>query len=121
MSSAGHSNSFDAAGRKSGPWSEPDSHGGTMTGAYVDGDRVGLWRHFAGDGRLRSEGGFERGELHGAWTWYRANGVLLQKGTFHHGTKEGTWERWDAQGNHLDSTRWKRGRKCSPKGVIAHR
>ena len=116
MSSDDRPNSFDAAGRKSGRWSEPDPHGGIMTGEYLDGHRVGQWCHFAGDGRLRSEGGYDRGELHGVWTWYRASGVLLQRGAFDHGTKDGAWERWDAQGNHLDTTWWKQGRKHKPKG-----
>jgi len=116
ISSDHATNSFDAEGRKSGRWSEPDPHGGTMTGEYLDGDRVGLWRHFAGDGRLRSEGGYDRGELHGAWTWYRARGVLLQSGAFDRGAKDGAWDRWDAQGNHLDTTWWKQGRKHKPKG-----
>ena len=116
MSSVDCPNSFDAEGRKSGRWSEPDPHGGTMTGEYLDGDRVGHWCHFAGDGRLRSEGGYDGGELHGVWTWYRASGVLLQRGAFDHGTKDGAWERWDAQGDHLDTTWWKQGRKHKPKG-----
>jgi TfoX/Sxy family transcriptional regulator of competence genes len=98
LSSGDRPNSLDAAGRKSGRWSERDPHGGTMTGEYLDGERVGQWRHFAGDGRLRSEGGYDRGELHGVWTWYRASGTLLQRGAFDQGTKEGAWERWDAQG-----------------------
>lgn len=107
-------NALDAQGRKDGPWSEADPHGGTMSGEYVHGDRVGHWQHRAGDGRLRSEGGYADSELHGAWTWYRANGTLLQKGGFDHGVKHGVWERWHKDGNLHDTTTWNLGRKQSP-------
>lgn len=115
MSPDNHPSFIDAAGRKSGRWSELDPHGGAMTGKYLDGDRVGHWCHVAGDGRLRSEGGYDRGELHGVWTWYRAGGSC-SRGAFDQGTKDGAWERWDAQGTHLDTTSWKQGRKHRPKG-----
>lgn len=108
-------NAVDTEGRKTGPWSETDAHGGTMSGEYRDGARVGIWRHRAGNGRLRSEGGYHSGDLHGPWIWYRANGALLQKGGFENGDKHGLWERWDANGKHLDATTWGHGRKQKPQ------
>lgn len=87
---------YDDSGRKTGPWTEPDTHGGVMVGDYVDGQRHGPWKHLARDGRLRAEGMYSAGELHGAWTWYRASGAVMQKGGFHHGDKHGVWERWNA-------------------------
>lgn len=92
----------DDHGRKQGDWTDPDPHGGSMIGTYVDGLRQGVWRHVAADGRLRSEGGYADGELDGDWTWYRANGHLMQRGAFRRGRKHGTWERWNAAGEPLE-------------------
>jgi antitoxin component YwqK of YwqJK toxin-antitoxin module len=107
-------NAFDNAGRKTGPWSEADPHGGVMRGTHLEGERHGTWRHFFADGRLRAEGTYDRGVLYGAWTWYRATGGLLQKGSFDQGEKHGIWERWDANGSFLDATTWNHGKKRKP-------
>ncbi|MGE3448926.1 MAG: toxin-antitoxin system YwqK family antitoxin [Microbacteriaceae bacterium] len=104
-------NAYDAEGRKTGQWTEPDPHSGVMTGGYVAGRRQGLWRHVAGDGRLRSEGEYDDGALHGAWTWYRANGALMQRGSFEHDVKHGRWERWDASGRLIYTGDYDNGRK----------
>jgi antitoxin component YwqK of YwqJK toxin-antitoxin module len=101
----------DAAGRKTGLWTDADPHGGVMTGEYVDGRRQGTWRHFGADGRLRSEGEFDGGDLHGAWTWYRVTGGLLQRGSFDRGEKHGRWERWSSAGAPLDAGTWDHGRR----------
>ncbi len=107
-------NRVDDQGRKTGLWSEADSHGGTISGEYVDGERHGVWRHRFTDGSLRSEGDYEHGALHGAWTWYRATGGLLQRGGFLEDEKHGRWERWRADGTPLDSAEWDRGKKLRP-------
>lgn len=101
----------DAAGRKTGPWTDADPHGGVMIGDYVEGQRHGTWRHYGADGGLRSEGAFAQGVLHGEWTWYRTAGGLLQRGAFDRGEKHGRWERWNSSGQPLDSGSWDRGRK----------
>lgn len=117
-------NDVDDRGRKVGRWTEVDSHGGTITGEYVDGERCGVWRHYFVDGSLRSEGEFDRGSLHGTWTWYRATGGLLQRGGFLDDEKHGLWERWDAHGNQIDRGSWERGSKSgewtvfNPDGTI---
>jgi len=41
---------LDAHGRKTGFGEEPDPHGGTVSGNYLDSERSGLWRHRFGDG-----------------------------------------------------------------------
>ncbi|CEA07770.1 MORN repeat variant [Arthrobacter saudimassiliensis] len=102
---------LDTQGRRQGPWTDPDPHGGVMVGDYVDGRREGTWRHYAADGRLRSEGPFRDGELDGDWTWYRANGELMQRGGFRRGRKSGVWERWTAAGRRLDSGAYDGDRK----------
>lgn len=114
----------DDQGRKTGPWTDPDSHGGVMVGSYVDGERHGTWRHYATDGQLRSEGDFDHGELHGAWTWYRVTGGLMQRGGFDRGEKHGLWERWNAKGEPIDSGSFDHGRKTgewttfNPDGTV---
>ncbi|THV24585.1 toxin-antitoxin system YwqK family antitoxin [Glycomyces paridis] len=95
-------NAADEHGHKSGLWSEADARGGYMTGEYVHGLRQGVWRHFADDGRPRSEGPFLDGLVHGEWTWWRANGRLLQKGGFVREQRHGRWERWTADGTPID-------------------
>jgi len=116
---------YDAGGRKTGTWSEPDPHGGVMVGAYVDGERHGPWRHYGADGFLRSEGTYDAGDLHGMWTWHRATGGLLQRGAFERGEKHGHWERWNAAGGLIDAGSWYRGRKTgewtqfAPDGSVA--
>jgi antitoxin component YwqK of YwqJK toxin-antitoxin module len=104
-------NRLDDQGRKTGLWAEPDSHGGVITGEYVEGERQGEWRHYFIDGSLRSAGTYDRGALHGAWTWYRATGGLLQRGGFLENEKHGRWERWKADGEPLDTAEWDRGKK----------
>jgi antitoxin component YwqK of YwqJK toxin-antitoxin module len=108
-------NHRDQEGRKTGPWSEADSHGGITSGVYVDGERHGAWRHQFVDGSLRSEGEYDHGTLHGAWTWFRASGGLLQRGEFFHDEKHGRWDRWKADGTPLDSTEWDHGKKLRPQ------
>lgn len=107
-------NRVDDPGHKTGLWSEADSHGGTITGEYVRGERYGVWRHHFTDGSLRSEGTYDHGTLHGEWTWYRSTGDLLQRGDFLENEKHGRWERWRADGTPLDSAEWNRGKKRRP-------
>ncbi|WJL95356.1 hypothetical protein QSU92_15670 [Microbacterium sp. ET2] len=104
-------NATDDAGRKTGPWTDPDPHGGVMIGSYVDGARDGVWRHLSSDGRLRASGGFSGGELDGEWRWYRSDGAPMQRGAFHRGRKTGTWERWDAAGRAIDRGDYRDDRK----------
>lgn len=114
--SGGTPDAVDAEGRKTGPWTEPDPHGGVMAGEYVAGERHGTWRHLRADGAVRSEGDYDSGELHGTWTWYRADGGLLQRGAFDRGEKHGRWERWDAAGRRSDAGTWEHGRRVKPAG-----
>lgn len=95
-------NETDDQGRRTGLWIEPDVHGGVMRGEYVDGLRVGIWRHISPQGRIRSEGGYAEGQLHGPWTWWRTNGSKLQEGVFDSGVRTGRWRRWSAEGKLLD-------------------
>jgi len=73
-------NQVDERGHKIGMWTEADSHGGVMTGEYVEGDPHGVWRHHFADGSVRSEVSYDKGVVDGAWTWYRSTGGLLQRG-----------------------------------------
>jgi antitoxin component YwqK of YwqJK toxin-antitoxin module len=117
-------NRLDDEGRKTGQWAEEDAHGGFVVGEYVAGQREGIWRHYADDGRLRSEGGYADGLLHGQWTWWRANGQLLQRGDFDHEKRHGLWERWTAEGALIDSGRYEQDEKVGewhyyhPDGTI---
>lgn len=95
-------NATDEQGRRTGLWEEADDHGGVMRGEYLDGERVGTWRHVSARGRLRSEGGYAGGQLHGRWTWWRTDGSKLQEGAFDHGDRTGLWRRWSAAGALLD-------------------
>lgn len=57
-------------------------------GDFVEERRVGLWREFTSDGRLRIEAEYEGGQLHGTSTLFTpAGGVFNQ--TFVHGTLNG--------------------------------
>ncbi|MGN6128658.1 MAG: toxin-antitoxin system YwqK family antitoxin [Humibacter sp.] len=95
-------NARDDRGRKQGLWTDPDPHGGVMTGTYTDDLRQGEWHHYSSDGRLRSQGSFLDGELDGEWIWYRSNGRVMQHGGFRRGAKHGVWERWNAAGEPID-------------------
>ena len=104
-------NETDEQGRNIGMWTEADSHGGVMTGEYVEGQRHGVWRHYFVDGSVRSEGTYDRGVVDGPWTWYRSTGGLLQRGGFLGAEKHGFWARWDAEGNVIDNGTWDHGKK----------
>ncbi|OLT48761.1 hypothetical protein BJF85_11580 [Saccharomonospora sp. CUA-673] len=114
----------DEQQRKQGLWTDRDARGGVMVGTYVDDLRHGEWKHYAHDGRLRSEGRFAQGELEGQWTWYRADEQLMQRGGFLHGEKHGTWERWNAQGRAIDRGDFEHGKKVgtweqyNPDGTV---
>ncbi len=117
-------NESDGQGRKIGMWTDADSHGGVMTGEYVEGKRHGVWRHSFVDGSVRSEGTYDKGVVDGAWTWYRSTGGLLQRGGFLNAEKHGFWERWDAEGNLIDNGTWDHGKKTgdwtayNPDGTV---
>jgi len=117
-------NEVDRRGQKIGMWTEGDSHGGVMTGEYVEGKRHGVWRHYFVDGSVRSEGTYDKDVVDGAWTWYRSTGGLLQRGGFLLGEKHGLWERWDADGNLIDQGTWAHGKKTgewtsyNPDGTV---
>ncbi|MEP6478369.1 MAG: hypothetical protein ABJB03_03175 [Rhodoglobus sp.] len=104
-------NALDAAGLKTGPWQEPDPHGGTVAGNYVAGQKHGAWVHHFADGRVRSEFRYDAGKLTGECTWYRATGGLLQKGGFLNDEKHGFWQRWTAAGDLLDEGNFDHGKK----------
>lgn len=107
-------NATDDQGRPTGPWVEPDEHGGVMRGDYADGERVGTWRHFSPKGQLRSEGGYAAGQLDGPWTWWRTDGSRLQEGTFDRGVRTGRWRRWSAAGALLDEGDYEGEKKVGP-------
>jgi antitoxin component YwqK of YwqJK toxin-antitoxin module len=86
----------------------PDHH---VTHQYVDGVRVGTWRHLSPQGRLRSEGGYAEGQLDRPWTWWRTDGSQLQEGAFDNGVRMGRWRRWSAVGALLDEGEYQGERK----------
>ena len=104
-------NEFDAAGLKTGRWEEPDPHGGTIAGEYLDGQRTGLWRHLFRDGGVRSEFHYVDGELTGECAWFRPSGELRQQGGFLNGEKHGRWKRWTDRGIPIDEGEFEHGSK----------
>ena len=120
-------NETDAAGNRTGPWQEPDPHGGTIAGEYVAGQREGRWVHRFADGRVRSEMEYVGGELTGPVTWYRSAGVLLQKGACVGDEKHGFWQRWTAAGVLIDEGEFDHGTKTgewvyyAPDGSVKKR
>lgn len=120
-------NETDAAGNRTGVWEEPDPHGGTMHGEYVDGQRHGRWEHRFVDGRVRSEMTYEAGAIAGPVTWYRSTGGLLQKGSFVNDEKHGFWQRWTAAGILIDEGEFDHGVKTgewvyyAPDGAVKRR
>jgi len=73
-------NELDRRGQKVGMWTEEDSHGGVMTGEYVEGRRQGVWRHSFVDGSVRSKGTYNKGVVDGGWTWYPSTGGSFSVG-----------------------------------------
>lgn len=66
----------DGQGRKQGQWTEPDSHGGVMVGAYVDDARDGEWTRWSPKGDLLDRGTFDAGRKVGEWTVFNADGSV---------------------------------------------
>jgi antitoxin component YwqK of YwqJK toxin-antitoxin module len=118
-------NRTNAAGEKTGPWRESDDHGGYMSGAYRNGQRIGTWRHYFANGDLRAEGEYMGGILHEPWVWYRKDGQVMQRGGFRQGEKHGTWQRWSADGAQIDEGDFDMGKKVgewkkfAPDGTVA--
>jgi len=57
-----------------------------------DGQKEGLWREFYNDGKLKSEGNYEKNNKSGKWKYYYRNQVIEQTGTYNKkGQLSGKW------------------------------
>ena len=86
-------------------------------GKYIDGKRMGYWKHFYPNGNLSYEGNFDDGQPNGIHKYFWENGNLKSVGNFVMGLKEGNWNRYYSDGSLLISTYYKNGREISYEGI----
>lgn len=76
----------DHQGREVGGWAEVDSHGGTITGEHVAGERCGRWQRWQ------------------RWQRWDAHGNALDSGTWDRGAKSDTRTTVNPDGTTTKST-----------------
>ena len=92
--------------QKIGDWTYYTRQGKSLQkGAYVRGEREGLFTWWYPDGQLHARGDFIAGSPHGEWTWWHANGEMKAVGFYNHGTQAGNWVSWDDTGKQLEVVR----------------
>lgn len=57
----------------------------------IEGDRVGSWKYYYGNGIIKSEGEYLENRRTGLWKYYYENGSIEQKGDFLYGVPHGKW------------------------------
>lgn len=84
-------------GSKQGLWLE-HVNDDRRVGAYLEGERDGVWRHFGPEGILRFEGEYVGGIPTGQHMTYWPNGVRASVGSYEGGLPEGNWRYFDSTG-----------------------
>jgi len=91
-------------GKRQGNFREFDETGKQISGALYDADikvgegmidslgrRIGPWKLFYLDGKIRSEGSYDEGERTGPWVYYYETGKQQQKGSYIGDLPTGQW------------------------------
>ena len=84
-----------------GKYTETMPDGTRLQGAMRDGKRIGIWRSFGPDEKLRSQTEYKEGKPHGPSAVFHPNGALYYTGDNHHGKPVGEWRFQDEQGTLL--------------------
>jgi antitoxin component YwqK of YwqJK toxin-antitoxin module len=100
-------------GKRQGNFREYDRNGNEIGGVLYDNDakvgegmidslgrRIGMWKLFYPDGKLRSEGEYVKGLKEGPWSYFFEDGSVEQKGVYKEDVPTGKWQ-WFFAGNKL--------------------
>ncbi|MDL2240348.1 hypothetical protein LJC69_01850 [Bacteroidales bacterium OttesenSCG-928-K22] len=69
-----------------------------LEGKCVNGERNGTWKAWYRDGKLWSEGDFDKGINHGEHFNYYEDGTLRYSGNYYEGKRTGIWKFYDTLG-----------------------
>jgi antitoxin component YwqK of YwqJK toxin-antitoxin module len=75
-------------------------------GAFVNGERDGIWRFWYQNGNLWSEGEFSNGKANGVRKVYYENGQLRYRGEYSNDAKSGKWEFYDENGRKVNEEKY---------------
>lgn len=78
-------------------------------GAYVAGQKNGVWKHYFPTGKLKFEGKFTQGMEDGKHVFYFENGKMKTVGHFKFGLKEGDWFEYTEDGEEKSIISYKQG------------
>jgi antitoxin component YwqK of YwqJK toxin-antitoxin module len=79
------------------------------------GERDGFWKEYYNDGRLKSEGKYNKDIREGQWIYYHQNGLKEQEGTYREGKPEGEWTWYYPSGDLLRTESYYNG---LPDGIM---
>jgi antitoxin component YwqK of YwqJK toxin-antitoxin module len=100
-------NQVDNQGRRQGAWildgsmvKDPGyaAHAKVEEGAFLNGEKTGLWKRYWPDGNLRSEINFMKGRPEGPYKIYYAGGQLEEVGEWQEGKYTNKFQRFYANG-----------------------
>lgn len=103
-------------GYKEGPWfHQLNDH--REEGAYFEGARTGIWKHFyLSNGQLRFQGRYENGLKNGDFAWYFPSGQVERRGTYLADKKEGIWEYFNQAGLRIITIEYEGGEEIRYNG-----
>ena len=84
---------YDSLGRVNSSRSY-DSEGNLIAEGIVneEGDKLGAWRYYYSDGKIKSKGDYRADKRIGKWIYYYENGNIEQEGIFKRGVPDGLWK-----------------------------
>ena len=90
---------IDSLGRRVGDWKlfYPDGKLRAQ-GKYVVGLREGNWTYFFTNGKTEQTGAYKMDWPHGNWKWFYANGQLHREETYRNGKEDGSSVEYDTLG-----------------------
>ena len=93
---------IDEQGRRMGPWKDFYPDGKLRAeGSYADNQRSGTWTYYFHDGGVEQKGRFERDRFMGLWNWYYPNGNKWREESYFNGREDGMFVEYDPHGNIL--------------------
>lgn len=78
-------------------------------GAFIFGERDGVWTHYYKNGKVAFQGEFLEGEPRGKHVYYHKNGIKKLIGKYSGGEKHGVWREFNNRGEEIETIQYRRG------------
>ncbi|MFM7233095.1 MAG: toxin-antitoxin system YwqK family antitoxin [Flavobacteriales bacterium] len=112
---------IDSLGRRVGEWKlfYPDGRV-RAAGRYIAGQKEGGWSYFYANGKIEQSGTYKMDWPNGSWKWYHANGQLHREEMYRNGKEDGASVEYDSTGVIINEGEYTAGRRNGKWKLTIH-